>query len=1202
MFRVLSVVSAIVILRLLLGITPVMGQSKQDGIDLYREGDSLREKAQSVTDLKMAVEKYEQALRIFEAVKFDEGIAVVANNVGVIYSDWGKHDKAVHYYEKSLAIKRKLKDPGGEGRTLNNLGLVYSDWGQYDKAVEYYEKSLILSRDLRDSRGEGRTLNNLGMVYSAWGQYDKAAEYYEKSLAMFRELRDLKREGSILNNLGLVYSNWGQYDKAVKCYEKSLAIKRELKDSRGEAQTLNNFGMVCSNLGQYDKALEYYGKSLAIYREFTDTRGEGATLNNLATVFSDWGQYDKALEYYEKALAIFQELKDPKAEEQTLNSLGNVYNRWGQYDKALEYYEKALTLSRDLRDRSGEGSTLNNLGSVHKERGQYDKAVEYYEKALTLSRDLRDPRSEEATLNNLGLVYMDRGQYDKAVVCYEAALTLSRKIKHAKGEGLILHNLANVFSDWGQYDKASEYYDKSLTICQELKDRSGEASTLVCLGQVFGSWGQYDKAVEYYQRGLKIIVELKERRTEGLTLNNLGKIYAAQREYSKALTNFHRALEIYKVMGVPTGLAVNNVGNLYLDTGEVQKAELIIEEEGHVASRGRLSLVKADYTLAKKYYQGLLKSAEKNRNVNDLFTAYTALGTAFEATGDDKKAEEYFREAFNLAEELRSTVPKAQRETFFDVRINGFLRTAPYDGLARIRLRMNKPLEAFKDSEYTKSRVFAEAMSRWSEGTRFDIPSQVLRQDQELTDQIAALKKKRQVAYEKANQEVISVIEPQVQELEKKLQAHINMTREKYPLFAATKYPEPMDLSQTALKEDEWVLEYHVTDPGTIIYLIQGKKIVKVLFKPIRGDELEKLVQKFRQPLEITSGRDNFSEKLASFDLKAGKELSDILLSDILEWLPSHTPLLIVPDDSLGVIPFEMLVLGDAGSIKTDKDLPYVSGVKFFGDRNLISYSQSVTALTLSRTHAKSRATRPGMLAIADPVFEETDERVAAAPKTAVPTGSLETLYKWLGLKAAEKDGLMGGLKFDRLPRTRQLARDLESLYKGPSKICTGFDATKDHFLRNISSTLNQYDKIVFATHGYFGKDLPGIMEPVLVLTLIPPGTHGYLRMTEVMGLRMNADIVALTACQTGLGKRISGEGTMGMGRAFQYAGARSVLMSLWSVSEVTSVRLVKSFFQHMKHGKSKLEALSLARQEIRKKGFDHPFFWAGFILVGEGN
>ena len=286
-------------------------------------------------------------------------------------------------------------------------------------------------------------------------------------------------------------------------------------------------------------------------------------------------------------------------------------------------------------------------------------------------------------------------------------------------------------------------------------------------------------------------------------------------------------------------------------------------------------------------------------------------------------------------------------------------------------------------------------------------------------------------------------------------------------------------------------------------------------------------------------------------------------------------------------------------SVKTDKDLPYISGADFFGDRNLISYSQSVTALTLSRIHAKSKASEAGLLAIADPVFRERDDRASTAQKKG-PTGVLASVLR--RLMAAEETDQMGGLKFPRLRLTGNLAKALSEMCKKGAEVYTGFDASKSNFLNKISPVLNHYDKIVFATHGYFGKDLPGIMEPVTVLTLIPPGTDGYLRMTEVMGLNINADIVALTACQTGLGKRTAGEGTMGMGRAFQYAGARSVLMSLWSVSEVQSVNLVKSFFRNMKDGKNKSEALALARGEIRKKGFDHPFFWAGFILVGEGN
>ncbi|MFH0824401.1 MAG: CHAT domain-containing protein, partial [Pseudomonadota bacterium] len=192
---------------------------------------------------------------------------------------------------------------------------------------------------------------------------------------------------------------------------------------------------------------------------------------------------------------------------------------------------------------------------------------------------------------------------------------------------------------------------------------------------------------------------------------------------------------------------------------------------------------------------------------------------------------------------------------------------------------------------------------------------------------------------------------------------------------------------------------------------------------------------------------------------------------------------------------------------------------------------------------------------------------------------------------------------FQRLPETGRLADALKELYKDGADVQTGLSASKSTLMKK---TLNSYNRIVFATHGYYGNDIPNVLEPVLALSppleSNPKFEEGFLRMTEVMGLRLNADLVALTACQTGLGRHLSGEGTMGMGRAFQYAGADSVLMSLWSVAESSSVKLTESLFRGMKEGKGKGEALTKAKEEIRNQGFDHPFYWAAFVLVGENN
>jgi CHAT domain-containing protein len=297
-----------------------------------------------------------------------------------------------------------------------------------------------------------------------------------------------------------------------------------------------------------------------------------------------------------------------------------------------------------------------------------------------------------------------------------------------------------------------------------------------------------------------------------------------------------------------------------------------------------------------------------------------------------------------------------------------------------------------------------------------------------------------------------------------------------------------------------------------------------------------------------------------------------------------------------------MLVTADGGEIRTDRRIPYVAGARFLTDRNRIYYYQSLTALTLARTLSGRKADQENRLLVtADPVFEMRDPRAQQVRSSAAVPGSTG-VRRYTDLMAAMEEAGGGAGSIERLLLTGELADKLRTMYGGRSDVFTGMETSKAKFLKDVAPGLGRYRSIVFATHGYFGTKIPGIMEPVLLLNMVPPGTDGFLRMSEVMGLKMNADVVALTACQSGLGKALSGEGTMGMGRAFQYAGGKSVLMSLWSVSETSSVKLVEDFFKLVKEGKSKLDALQKARTAIREEGYDHPFFWAPFILVGEPN
>jgi tetratricopeptide (TPR) repeat protein len=1007
------------------------------------------------------------------------------------------------------------------------------------------------------SKDEGIRLHNEACVLLEKARtkedMEKVVQKSEQALRIFERVGSLQGAGLVLYNLGFVYRAWSQYPKAIECFEKSFSLSSKAGDAKTAAGALNNLGLVYLETSQYPKAVECFEKALVIERKIGHVQGEAQTLNNLGNVHQYWGQYPKSVEYYEKSLGISRKIRDAKTEGQTLNNLANVYAHWGQYPKAFEYYDTSLDLSRKAGDYIGESNTLANMAIDDASLQKYKEAAEHLEQALEIKRRIGDRKGESGTLTSLGSVYVLWGQYAKGVEYYEKSLDISRKVGDTGIEGFTLTKLGSMYKDWGQYSRAVECYEKSLEISRKIGDTNTQGMTLISLGQVYRAWGEYDKALARFQEGLKV----------------------------------------YEKMGVPTNWPRMVIGNLYLDKGDLERAEPFIRQSESSDSLGRLALLSSDYPKAKAHYEELRHTAEKNRDAASFFTAHTGLGMACEGLGDTPAAAEHFRKAIDYTEDLRAGLKPAERAEFYNVIFGGFYRTAPYEGLARVLVKLNKPADALRESEYTKARVFAEGLSRRAEGSAPQVPKNVLEADSQLNDHLAALTNNLQKAYEKENKETITVLEPQVKEAKGRLAAHVEMLRKDYPLFAATKYPQPMTLAQSDLKEDEWVLAFHVTDPGIIIYLTRGRNLAKGLFKPIPRKDVDELVRKFRRPMELGPD-DSVPQKLSKFDFAAGKQLSDLILGAILSDLPKDAPVIIIPDGSLGVVPFEMLVLNDGGKVTTDNKGTQTSGAEFFGDRNPISYYQSITALTLARTLGKQQKPGEKLLAMVDPVFSSDDPRLTKLAKQEKDR-LLATLPRDLTMSIQTESGIT----FPRLVLTAQLGDSLKKADPSRTDLYDGMTAKKSVLL---GKDLTQYRSLLFATHGYFGKDLPGIQEPVLVLSLVgePKGQDGFLRLSEVMGLKINCDIAALTACQTGLGRQISGEGTMGMGRAFQYAGAKSVLMSLWSVSETASVNLVESFFKHLKEGKNKLESLKLARGEIRNAGYDHPFYWAPFILVGE--
>ena len=354
------------------------------------------------------------------------------------------------------------------------------------------------------------------------------------------------------------------------------------------------------------------------------------------------------------------------------------------------------------------------------------------------------------------------------------------------------------------------------------------------------------------------------------------------------------------------------------------------------------------------------------------------------------------------------------------------------------------------------------------------------------------------------------------------------------------------------------------------------------------------------------SGFENITDykKLSQFDPRRGKALFDLLFKPFAGYLASGDQVIIVPDEILGILPFETLVTNHPQEItwKTGQYGPVPQEVIYLGDMFPISYSQSATALTLSRI-LQQTVTSPAdkMLVLADPVFDLTDARLEGfSDLLAQKTDEYQMHLR----NAVAEDFKSPDAKpeFGRLNATRQLGDKLRSIYGGSIEVLQGLDADEPN-LR--SRPLDQYSYQVFATHGILDNQIPYIQEPALMLSQVGvnpqfPEEDGFLTMSEVMGLRLQARLVALIACNTGVGRWQTGEGIMSMGRAFQYAGAESVLMSLWSFEDESTNLLTERLFVHLNQGKDHIGALRMARADLRHAGYEHPFFWAPFILVGE--
>ncbi|MBD2298420.1 CHAT domain-containing tetratricopeptide repeat protein [Nostoc sp. FACHB-190] len=961
------------------------------------------------------------------------------------------------------------------------------------------------------------------------------------ALPLWQKLGDKSNEALTLIGIGKVYSDLGEKQQALSYYNQALPPYRAVGDRSGEARTLNNIGAVYDALGEKQQALSFYNQALPLIRAVGDRKGEATTLNNIGAVYDDLGEKQKALEFYNQALPIRRAVGDRKGEANTLNNIGLVYDDLGEKQKALEFHNQALPIRRAVGDRSGEAVTLNNIGLVYFTLGEKEKALSFFNQALPIRRAVGDRSGEATTLNNIGAVYSDLGEKQKALEFHNQALPLYRAVGDRSGEAVTLNNIGFVYSNLGEKQQALSFYNQALSLRRAVGDRSGEAESLNNIGKIYSDLGEKQKALSYLNQALPLLRAVGDRSGEATTLNNIGTVYDDLGEKQQALSFYNQALPLLRAVGDRSGEAgtLFNIASVERDNGNLETALTQIEA-------------------AVKIIEGLRTEIKSQ----DLRTSYFAT------------VQDYYKFYIDLLMQLH--------------------KQSPTKGYAA---------EALHISERARARVLLELLTEANAKIRKGVDPKLLAQEQSLQEQIDAKDKLRRdliskaapaAAIQELKQEIANLLNQY-----KQLQTQIRTTSPKY---AALTDPEPLKSAQIQqqLDANTVLLQYSLGKERSYLWVVTPNSLDS--YELPAQAQIEKAANNFRQSLVKPSAT---SKQQAA----AATQLSQIILAPVANKL-ANKRLVIVADGVLQNIPFAAIT--DPTTQESYQPL-------------LINHEivnlPSASTIAILRQETQKRPKAPKAIAIlADPVYKADDSRVTGKPEPLSITPELDVSPADANNKdnKPEDNSITSDLDlqrsalsrsarnfnrndWERLNGTREEAQAILKLGSAKDSLAAfGFDANYDWI---TNPQLSQYSVIHLATHG-FADDINPELSGIVLSLVDKQGKpqRGYLRLNDIFNLDFPADLIVLSACQTGQGKEIQGEGLVGLTRGFMYAGSPRLVVSLWDVDDEGTKELMSEFYRQMwKEGKSPVAALRAAQLSLwQNPNWRKPLYWAAFTLQGE--
>lgn len=976
-----------------------------------------------------------------------------------------------------------------------------------------------------------------------------------------------------------------KYDEAIRLWESA-------GESSRAAETLCDVGDIYFAVSQNPQSLARYRKALSLSGRSGDRLRRLAALNGLGYVNIYLSENQKALSYAKEMLNIIERVESverdsadyKRARAQAINIIGEVDYSLGQLRQSIEKFELALSLWTDAGERNGRALALLNLGYSYSDLGNPQAAAEHFQQALAIWQSINEARGAALAQTALGGTYSTLGEEQLALNLHKQAVDRFRAIGNKQGEAAALNGVAGAYQDLNEYQDAFDKYFEALRLYEVIGNRNFTALNKFLVGKVLYRKGEIERALTYYRESLYLSRDVGERVVEAHALKGLATIYFSRGDTAHALTQFEAALKIYRQVGNrrSQAYALNDIGHIYASSGNVSQA------------------------LA-RYAEALPIMRQISDRRGQALTLFNTAKAELER-GNLTTALSLIEESIAISESLRTKIRNSQLRTSYFASVH-----QQYELYIHLLMRLHaqEPNKGFAAaalvaSERVRARSLLDSLFEDKIEPGKGLSDDLLPKEQELLRRLdEKAEYQTRLLSGKHTDEEAAQVSQELRALTIEYQDVRSRLREQSPRLATLTQPDQLrgeDIRGIIKDDDTLLLEFALGEERSYLWVVSRHDITS--YELPGRSTIEELSHR---TYELLTARQLRVEQSLPVDEETLKEsdaeywrqsaaLSTMLLGPASAQLGAKR-LLIVSDGFLKYIPFEALPVPHQSPTRTgDEQLELL-----FFNHEIVGLPSALTLAAIRDEKRLAEIATKTVVVIADPVFEKDDPRVSASDSERSAQAKEEGSGIYLANALRDFTAQDGQPLIARLPSTLREAKAIMAVTppeEGTAVV--GFAATKE---RIVSDELKVYRIIHFATHGLLNNDSPGLSG--IILSLVDEhgkSRAGFLRLHEIYNMDLSADLVVLSACRTGLGRNVQGEGVVGLTSGFMYAGAKSVIASLWKVDDDATAELMSHFYAAMlKDGLPPAAALKAAKREMWRQGrWRAPFYWAAFTLQGE--